>query len=167
MRVYTGMRKPLMSGALYRLIYCSRNIVAQAVPDAGTPEGMQRAIQAILTRSRERNRISDVTGALLVTPAGFAQVLEGPRDVVEPLFERICVDPRHTDVTVLSFTPTERRTFPDWPMGFSGQHLHAEPDPLEHLLADANLGGRRATTGSDVLRMLESVVRQEDAWVAA
>lgn len=165
MRVYTGMRKPLMSGALYRLIYCSRNVIAQD-PSAGL-DRLEPELRAILAVSRERNRTSNVTGALLATASGFAQVLEGPRDVVEPLFERIGADPRHTDVTVLSFTPTERRSFPNWPMGFRAQQHAAEPDPLAHLLADANLGGRRATTGSDVLRMLENVVRQEDAWMPA
>ncbi|HBK07251.1 MAG TPA: hypothetical protein DDZ81_15595 [Acetobacteraceae bacterium] len=167
MRAYSNMRKPLTSGALYRLIYCSRNIIARVVPDASTPEGLEREIQAILAVARERNKASNVTGALLFTALGFAQVLEGAREVVEPLFERIGADPRHADVTVLSFTPTGRRSFPDWPMGFCGQPSPAATDPLAHLLADANFGGRRATTGSDVLRMLEHIVQRENEWIAA
>lgn len=161
------MKKPLMSGSLYRLIYCSRNMIARVVPGASSPEGLEREIRAILATARARNKASNVTGALLFTALGFAQVLEGARDVVEPLFERIGIDPRHTDVTVLSFTPTERRSFPDWPMGFHGQPAPAAADPLAHLLADASFGGRRATTGIDVLRMLEGVVQQEDEWIAA
>ena len=111
------MKKTNMSGSLYRLIYCSRNVILQGMPDAV----MEEAIGAILDAARRHNKTNNITGALLFTVSGFAQVLEGAREVVEHTFERICADPRHADVTVLSFTPTERRSFPDWAMGFSGQ----------------------------------------------
>jgi hypothetical protein len=152
-----------MSGALYRLIYCSRNVIVQAMPGA-CPE---HEVRAILATARRCNKADNITGALLFTASGFAQVLEGTRDVVECTFERIGGDPRHADVTVLSFTPTERRSFPDWSMGFSGQTSPDAADPLTHLLADATFAGPRATTGSDVLRMLERVVQREEEWIAA
>ncbi|HEY1411328.1 MAG TPA: BLUF domain-containing protein [Rhodopila sp.] len=161
------MRKAPLSGSLYRLIYCSRDIIAQMVPDAVTPDGLEREIRAILATARARNAAADVTGALLSTTSGFAQVLEGPRDAVERTFERIGADPRHTNVTVLSFTPTERRSFPDWSMGFCSQASHGAPDPLALFLADASFAGPRATTGSDVLRLLETVVRREEEWIVA
>ncbi|HEX4368851.1 MAG TPA: BLUF domain-containing protein [Rhodopila sp.] len=157
------MKKTSISGTLYRLIYCSRNVILQAAPDAI----LEDEVRAILAAARRRNKADNVTGALLFTASGFAQVLEGMRDVVERTFDRINGDPRHADVTVLSFTPTERRSFPDWPVGFSGQTSPDIPDPLAHLLADATGAGPRATTGSDVLRLLERVVQREDDWVAA
>jgi hypothetical protein len=152
-----------MSGALYRLIYCSRNVIGQAMPNAV----LEDEVRAILATARRCNTADNVTGALLFTASGFAQVLEGTRDVVERTFERISGDPRHADVTVLSFTPTECRSFPDWSMGFSGQTSPGAVDPLTHLLADASFAGPRATTGSDVLRLLERVVQREDEWIAA
>lgn len=152
-----------MSGALYRLIYCSRNVILQASPKASVEE----AVRAILTTSRNNNKAINITGALLFSISGFAQVLEGPREVVERTFDQIGADPRHTDVTVLSFTPAERRSFPDWPMGFSGQLSADAPDPLASLLGDAASSGPRATTGSDVLRLLEKLVQREDEWVVA
>lgn len=152
-----------MSGALYRLIYCSRNVIGQAMPGAG----LEDEVRAILATARRCNKADNVTGALLFTASGFAQVLEGTRDVVERTFERISGDPRHADVTVLSFTPTECRSFPDWSMGFSGQTSPDSADPLTHLLADASFAGPRATTGSDVLRLLERLVQREEEWVAA
>lgn len=152
-----------MSGSLYRLIYCSRNVIAQAMPDADVKE----QILTILATARHCNKTDNVTGALLFTASGFAQVLEGPRETVERTFERISADPRHAEVTILSFTPTERRSFPDWSMGFSGQKSAESTDPLAHVLADATSTGPRATTGTDVLRLLEKVVQQEYEWVAA
>jgi hypothetical protein len=163
MRTQRAMKKTNMSGSLYRLIYCSRNVILQASPDAA----MEQAIGAILSTARPHNKANNVTGALLFTASGFAQVLEGPREVVERTFERISTDPRHADVTVLSFTPTERRSFPDWPMGFSGQMAPDAADPLAPLLGDATSPGPRATTGSDVLRLLQKVIQLEDEWVAA
>ena len=151
------------SGSLYRLIYCSRNVIDRTAPSAT----IQEQIETILHASRRSNKLDDITGALLFTASGFAQVLEGPRDVVERTFERISGDPRHADITVLSFTPTERRSFPDWSMGCSGQVSVTASDPLVPLLADTHSAGPRATTGSDVLHLLEKVVQREDEWIPA
>lgn len=162
MRVAYKMKKTTMSGTLYRLIYCSRNVILQALPDTA----MEDAINAIVASARSANKANNITGALLFTGSGFAQVLEGPREVVERTFDRICADPRHADVTVLSFTPTERRCFPDWPMGFTAQIGADADDPLAPLLGAAASPGPRATTGSDVLRLLEKLVHRQDEWAA-
>jgi hypothetical protein len=154
-----------MSSSLYRMIYCSRNVIAKVVPAAATPEGLEQEIRSILAASRHRNMIDNLTGALLFTASGFAQVLEGPRDVVERTFERISFDPRHAEVTALSFTPTDHRSFPDWSMGFCSKAAAGMPDPLAHLLSDTTFAGPRVITGSDVLRMLESVVQREEDWI--
>ncbi len=158
------MRKGHPSALLYRLIYCSRNVIA---PDAAGGDALEREIRAILLAARRNNPAAGITGALLFTGTGFAQALEGRREAVERAFERIGADPRHADVTVLSFTPTERRAFPDWPLGVRGGLPDGMADPLGGLLADAAAGRPRMTTGSDVLRLLERVVRREDQWIAA
>jgi hypothetical protein len=163
MRTPNPVKKMNMSGALYRLIYCSRNVMRHGAAGEGTEE----KLQAILRTSRRCNKADNVTGALLFTTSGFAQVLEGPREVVERTFERISADPRHAEVTVLSFTPTARRSFPDWSMGFSGRTSPHVIDPLAHLIADSTSAGPRVTTGGDVLRLLEKVVQREDEWIAA
>jgi hypothetical protein len=155
-----------MSGPLYRLLYCSRNVIAHAVP-AGTPVDMEHELRAILASARRHNQANHITGALLLTASGFAQVLEGHREPVERTFERIGADPRHADVSVLAFTPIERRGFPNWPMAFCGDFRPGKPDPLARLLSDAQVTGERATTGGDLLRLLEKLVRREDEWMTA
>jgi hypothetical protein len=161
------MRRATTPVSLYRLIYRSRDVIAQAVPDALTEEGVQRELRAIVASARWHNKAENVTGALMYNGAGFAQVLEGPREVVERAFERIAADPRHADVTVLSFTPSQRRSFPDWPLAFCGQPTAGAEDPLSDLTDSAIANGPRVTTGSDVLRLLERIVQQEDAWIGA
>ena len=166
MKTRSPMKRVSQDGTLYRLIYCSRNVILQNDPGAD----LEKELQAILAVARKRNKAANVTGALLFTTSGFAQVLEGPRDVVERAFERIAGDPRHADVMVLNFAPAEKRSFPDWSMGCSGTLRPG--DPLDCLAGDPAaaipLGGRpRATTGTDVLRLLERVVRPGDEWLAA
>ena len=160
-------KRPNMSHSLYRLIYCSRNLIVPTPDGAAQDDTVEREVRSILATSRARNQAAGITGALLFTASGFAQVLEGPRDAVEHAFERINADPRHRDVTVLSFTPIERRSFPEWSMGFCGQTTRQASDPLANLLADTNFTSPRVTRGSDVLRMLENVVRREEEWIAA
>jgi blue light- and temperature-responsive anti-repressor len=161
------MRRATTPGSLYRLIYRSREVIAQVVPDAVTEAGLQRELRAIVSAARARNRADNLTGALLFTGAGFVQVLEGAREVVERTFDRVAADRRQADVTVLSFTPTQHRSFPDWPMAFCGQSSLGSIDLSGHLADNGALSGARVTIGSDVLRLLERVVQQEDAWIGA
>jgi blue light- and temperature-responsive anti-repressor len=161
------MRKAATPGSLYRLIYRSRAVIAEAVPEAVTEAGLQRELRAIVSTARWRNKDDNLTGALLFTGGGFAQVLEGRREIVERTFERIAADRRHTDVTVLSFTPTPQRSFPDWPMGFCGQPPPGSTELFEHLPDTSVFYGARVTTGSDVLRFLEKLVQREDVWIGA
>jgi hypothetical protein len=163
MSMHGTVRKTTTPGSLYRLIYRSREVIARSIPHTGPDAGagIQRAVRAIVSTARNHNKDANVTGALLFTEAGFVQVLEGPRDIVERTFERIAADPRHTDVTVLSFTPALRRSFPDWPMGFYGQ----TPDPDKTASANGALLSPRVTTGAEVLKLLERLVQQEDAWI--
>jgi hypothetical protein len=159
------MRRVIKPESLYRLIYRSREATPQVAPDAVTEQALQRELRAIVSAARWRNRTDNVTGALLFSDAGFAQVLEGPREVVERTFDRIAADHRHTDVTMLSFAPTQRRSFPDWPMAFCGQSALGPADALGHLSDSRALAKPRVTIGSDVLRMLERVVQREDVWM--
>jgi hypothetical protein len=161
------MRKAATPGSLYRLIYRSRAVIATVVPDALTEAGLQRELRAIVSTARGHNKDDNLTGALLFTGGGFAQVLEGRREVVERTFERVAADRRHTDVTVLSFTPTPQRSFPDWPMGFCGQPPPGSAELFEHRSDTSIFFGPRVTTGSDVLRFLEKLVQQEDVWIGA
>ena len=142
---------------LYRVLYCSRN----SIP--GAPDVVAEDILAILARSRHNNARDGVTGGLLYSTGCFAQVLEGPADVVEAAFERIQCDERHTDVTVLQAGPIAKRDFPDWSMGFAGAGAAAGPIAGE-LLRDGLAG--RSSGGDALFGLLKSVVVRETEWLA-
>ena len=94
---------------LVRLMYASR---AAAGLD-------NEEMTAILRQSRVANARDGLTGALCMCQAGhlFIQVLEGGRDAVSRRYNRIACDPRHSDVTLLSFEEIGERRFAGWAMG--------------------------------------------------
>jgi hypothetical protein len=53
---------------------------------------------------------------LLYAEGNFFQVLEGPKDVVEALYDKIERDPRHNRVTQIISEPIARRSFGAWHM---------------------------------------------------
>ena len=108
-----------MSDEIHQLVYVSCTAIEG---DEGT---YRRAIEDILAVARERNARLGVTGALLCNREYFAQVLEGPREAVEEIYESIQCDERHTGTTVLRFRPAPRRDFPDWTMAYEGHDSEA------------------------------------------
>jgi len=72
----------------------------------------------ILKASRENNVAKDITGMLLYKSGNFMQVLEGPDEAVNALYETIKADPRHKDVSVISREQIQTRQFPAWEMAF-------------------------------------------------
>lgn len=73
-------------------------------------------VAAILAQSRHNNAIDGVTGLLWTGAGVFMQVLEGPSDSVDAAMKRICSDPRHCDIVVLSDADIVARQFGDWTM---------------------------------------------------
>jgi len=113
------------SKGLARLIYASRAVAGAMSSDQ---------VRTILLKAIQNNRVSAITGMLVVGDGRFLQFLEGPADEVEATFVRIRLDPRHTDVVVIARGAAERRLFRDWNMA---QHQIAAAD--QTLLAELGL----------------------------
>lgn len=72
----------------------------------------------LLTVANNYNSKSGITGCLVYANNKFIQLLEGEREAVLSLFERIKRDPRHSDVTVTVEMTVNQKLFPDWGMAF-------------------------------------------------
>ncbi len=72
----------------------------------------------ILEASRRNNQKQDITGLLLYKDGNFMQFLEGPKENVCTLVEKIEQDPRHRGVIKLLQQEQPEREFSDWAMGF-------------------------------------------------
>ena len=94
---------------LVRLLYASRPTEAVTAETLG----------AILKVSKDRNTAAGVTGVLChcANAKIFMQVLEGGRDAVSALYQRIARDARHREVVLLTYEEIGERSFSGWSMG--------------------------------------------------
>jgi hypothetical protein len=72
---------------------------------------------AILRKSKTNNLALGVTGVLCFSEGVFMQALEGGRNAVNKLYNRIASDARHTDVVLLHYEEIGERRFAGWSMG--------------------------------------------------
>ena len=93
---------------IVRLIYASR--LKKKLDHA--------AVEKIADVSRRNNKKLGVTGALCSSPRGFLQILEGPPEAVNELYNRIVRDPRHADVSLLEYMKVPFREFENWSMAY-------------------------------------------------
>ena len=93
---------------MYFLIYVS----------SATFDFTEADLLQLLEQSRDDNRELGITGMLLYKGGNFMRVLEGEREAVTAIFEKIRVDKRHKGVIVVMEDDIEQRQFPEWSMGF-------------------------------------------------
>jgi hypothetical protein len=93
---------------MIQLVYTSR----------ADPPFTESRIEDILFVSRRNNARDQITGVLFYHAGKVMQLLEGEPEKVLPLFEAICRDERHCEVTLVYTCPLPARQFGDWAMGF-------------------------------------------------
>ena len=93
---------------MFNLIFSSRAFRALSHDD----------LFLLLSQSRNNNQHLDITGVLLYSHNMFIQLIEGDKDVVLELYEKIKNDVRHRNVKLELTAKVEERIFPDWSMGF-------------------------------------------------
>ncbi|MCB1928696.1 MAG: BLUF domain-containing protein [Rhodocyclaceae bacterium] len=112
------------------------------------------SVQQLLHQCVERNGPLGITGILLYQSGNFLQLLEGPQEVVETLYEKISGDPRHHQVTRVLSGNAPQRLFPNWSMAY--KNLADLPERHGyHALLDQKLGLRGFAPGQQrVLRFI-------------
>lgn len=96
---------------LFSLVYYSRNRIDPA------SASLVNEVAQILAASVANNKARNVTGGLVYDGLWFAQVLEGERNDVLEIFERIKQDARHSDLHLSGSGPVGERRFAYWWMG--------------------------------------------------
>jgi len=108
---------------LYHIIYFSKS----------TKQMQEEDLLPLLKQSRDWNEQHNLSGMLVYMQGGllsknegrFMQVLEGPKNEVDYIFENIKKDSRHHQISVIHYQPVNQRDFTGWQMGF--QSLNIEP----------------------------------------
>ncbi|RQO75995.1 blue light sensor protein [Aquitalea sp. FJL05] len=91
---------------LVRLIYASRSCSPIT----------SELVKHILDAAHQHNPQSGITGVLCYGDDVFVQALEGGRAEVNALYQHICRDDRHRDVTLLAYQEIDQREFASWSM---------------------------------------------------
>ena len=74
-------------------------------------------VQRLREVSVRNNQREQITGILIEVKGIFFQVMEGPGEAVDRLYDRISRDDRHTEMLLLSSVDSlDTRMFPDWAM---------------------------------------------------
>lgn len=129
-----------MPTALERLVYVSR-----AAPGSLSLTG----ISQILGEAQHNNEKQGVTGALAVGETFFFQVIEGQRDVLDGLLDRLEKDRRHSDLRVLDRRRITDRIFEGWAM--KGPLNSPEIRRFVAQVADGGLSPEDAVTTLELL----------------
>jgi len=83
----------------------------------------EKDLNDLLSAARSNNTKTGLTGLLLYDGRGtFIQVLEGEESNIDPLYQKIKKDKRHSRVNILWRKEIEQRGFPDWKMGYKNIH---------------------------------------------
>jgi hypothetical protein len=77
-------------------------------------------LMRLLYHSYLRNLRLEITGALIYENNQFGQVIEGPEDVIESLWEKIQQDNRHKNIRLIERKAIGSRSFQKWTMVFQG-----------------------------------------------
>ncbi|OWY40111.1 blue light sensor protein [Xenophilus sp. AP218F] len=70
----------------------------------------------ILAAARKHNPEQGITGLLCVSHNIFVQTLEGSRQQVNQLYQKLAKDSRHHSLTLLDYREVEQRRFANWSM---------------------------------------------------
>ena len=89
--------------SLYQIVYTST---------ATAPFGRTELME-LLKGSVRRNTRAGITGLLLYQSGAFMQALEGEKEALTALFEKISHDPRHHHIIRLIQGPIQERNFPN------------------------------------------------------
>jgi hypothetical protein len=73
-------------------------------------------LDGIVMSARRNNRANGITGALICRQDMYIQLVEGPEDAIDALYQRILADDRHDEVTLEASAMIEERMFPGWDM---------------------------------------------------
>jgi Sensors of blue-light using FAD len=93
---------------MYMLVY-----VSSAVKLFGSEE-----LTELLEKSRKNNSALGITGMLLYKDGNFMQFLEGPKEAVLGLLNKVKDDPRHRGLIVMLQEDHNGREFEQWAMAF-------------------------------------------------
>lgn len=97
--------------------------VSQAV---STQPKILQELRDILTEARHFNHLHDIQGVLYYADGYFFQFLEGPREHIKKLVDKLVKDPRHTHFNFFHDYEFEKGAFSDWSMKYINRNSEVQ-----------------------------------------
>ncbi len=89
-------------------------------------------LEKILNVSNRNNEAQGITGILLYRDKVFLQLLEGDKETVLKLYQKISLDSRHSHPEIVLALESDGPLFKDWSMGHIKQD-HINSNTLNHI----------------------------------
>lgn len=140
---------------LFRLVYYSTNKLRSR------GRALASDLKVLLSQSIRNNSKFGISGGLVFNRTNFLQVLEGDKPDVQQIYERISVDPRHTDVTTVAAELVTKRLFDVWAMGYAGRNATIERLHQRLYYRGGAFSPAQVNTGTLVSLVLEFVSKEE------
>lgn len=131
----------------YQFLYLGEHELSPAVLDS--------AIDDIRAETAARARSFRLTGGLMMTKRGFAQLLEGPRAEVENCLAALRSDPRHANGLLLEAGGVGARQFDGWSTSYADPASFVGRMTFRAITASA-LGAR-----GDINRLVRLMVKAD------
>ena len=77
-----------------------------------------KELNTIVSKSKEKNKDLNITGCLCYYRNHFLQILEGPKNEILELYNKLMEDARHKNLQIIWSGISFRRSFSDWSMAF-------------------------------------------------
>ncbi len=107
-------------------------------------------IHALVSKAAANNKKLEITGALLFLEGSFVQVLEGDREALDALLDKLYRDSRHCNIRLLSDIQIESRQFTHWSMGLVDTPKSARPTLAREITSVSTLAGSRNSEDFDM-----------------
>ncbi len=107
-------------------------------------------ILSMLSKAKDYNAEHGITGCLLYHNSQFLQLLEGEKEEVELLFQKILQDPRHHSIEVIENDESDVRLFNTWSMAFydygqNGLSAHFKLRQIDTFLNESNIFSKKSS----------------------
>ena len=142
-----------MSDPIHQLVYIS----------AAEHDFSEKELKQLLAKARENNESLGITGMLLFHEGSFIQALEGNKESVEKLYEKIGLDQRHSETRVIFRGELEERDFETWSMGFYRSN-QSSSENLEGFHKFLKFGFRREAREDESLARKALLQFRDGSW---
>lgn len=117
-------------------------------------------LSALKNQVSGKNQLTGISGMLIYHRREFMQLIEGEKDTVIALYEKISRDTRHQQLHLLWEGPIEERNFARWSMACVAMDSlgMAHQEQFASLLASGLHASSRDTTGKKILLRLRDQV---------